>query len=158
MKLHTRLGPTEFVKSFSIFFIGLTVLWTVAGWALLGGVVLGPVQLVLAVAAAAPLGYAHWRRTYRTVLRYDEGGFELTRGRRQVAMSWAETERVSLVHAGLGRLLVRLYTHHGERVDLPATDLGLEPWGLRDEVARYVAATKEGRQVGRPGHGGPSGG
>ncbi len=92
-----------------------------------------------------------YRRRYHTVLTLDDAGLRLERGGVTVEARWADVDRVSLVHLGGGRMAVRLYFSETGRapVDLPASDLGLNPSDFRFEVMRRVRAARE--KPDRPG-------
>jgi len=87
-----------------------------------------------------------YRRRYHAVLTLNEAGFRLERGGAVAAARWADVERVSLVHLGGGRLAVRLYFRDTGRepLELPASDLRLDPFDLRFEVMGRVRAARQG--------------
>ena len=97
--------------------------------------------LVLNVLISIVLGWRLYKRIYHMVFTYDDKGFTLKKGSKEVTNhGWSEFSRVSLFRSEYGDVSVRLH-RNGEFFDLPASKLKLNPFDFRWEVMRFVSAT-----------------
>jgi len=99
--------------------------------------------LVVNVIISVLLGWRLYKSLYHTVFTYDNEGFTLKKGRKDVnSCLWNEFSRVSLFRTESGELSVRLY-RDSEHFDLPASKLKLNPFTFRHEVTKLVAVSKD---------------
>ena len=134
MKKYSSFQITNFVKSFTLFFFGLTLLWAAGNYIAIRDVLLSwPVFIVNFILSAA-LGWWYYRQRYHLVFSYDDDGFILQVGKKSQANRWTEFTAASLFHPGRGDLLVRLYQKNNEIVEIPASLLKLNPSKFRFEV------------------------
>jgi len=97
--------------------------------------------LILNVFISIILGWRLYKRIYHMVFTYDDKGFTLKKGSKEVTNHrWSEFSRVSLFRSEYGDVSVRLH-RNGEFFDLPASKLKLNPFDFRWEVMRFVSAT-----------------
>jgi len=143
MKTHTSFQVTNFVKSFTLFFFGLTFLWAAGNYIAIRDVLLSWPVFVVNFVLAAALGWWYYRRRYHLVFSYDDDGFVLNAGKKILANRWAEFTSVSLFHPGRGELYVRLYPKNGEFVEIPASLLKLNPSEFRFEVMGFIEKAAE---------------
>jgi hypothetical protein len=144
MKTVAPWQPMNLGRSIGIFFIVVSVAWIVTNYIMFRDFLIGWPVLVGNVVVAGVAG-VWWYRTHQHA-RFSWGseGFELQRGRSAViAGTWGEISQVSLVHDGYGRFTVRLYQHEGDRIDIPASDLRLDPSGFRFEVMDLVGVRSQ---------------
>lgn len=142
-----RIAPLQvqnLLKSFALMLFGLSALWTLISLLVFGDVFLSQFILALNPVLAGILGWFFYRYRYHTVFTYDGEGFTLQRGALHLKEAWRNFSSVSLVHLGRGNFAVRLYRSgegEGGVVDLPASDLKLDPSALRLEIMERVAGT-----------------
>ena len=95
------------------------------------------------LAVSALLSFLIYRLRYHRVLFYDEEKFIFGKGRKVTENRWKDFSLVSLLHKGYGVFAVRLYrTKDAEETDfveLPATELGLNPQDFRSEITRFLS-------------------
>jgi hypothetical protein len=127
-------------------FFLVSVSWGAISFLLAGDVYLSWPLFISNLAVALLLAVWFYRRRYHAVLTLDERGLRLERGGRPAAVRWDEVDRVALVHLGGGRMAVRLYFREPGRepLDLPASDLRLNPSDFRFEVMERVRAARKG--------------
>jgi hypothetical protein len=98
--------------------------------------------LVVNVIVSVLLGWRLYKSLYHMVFSYDNEGFTLKKGRKEVnSHKWSEFSKVSLFRTESGELSVRLY-HDSEHFDLPASKLKLNPFTFRQEVMQLVSSSK----------------
>ena len=98
--------------------------------------------LVVNVIISLVLGWRLYKALYHMVFTYDEEGFTLKKGRKEVdSYKWNEFSKVSLFRTESGELSVRLY-RDSEYFDLPASKLKLNPFTFRHEVTKLVSVSK----------------
>jgi hypothetical protein len=98
--------------------------------------------LVLNVVVSIILGWRLYKALYHMVFTYDNEGFTLKKGRKEVnSYKWNDFSKVSLFRTESGELSVRLY-HDSEYFDLPASKLKLNPFTFRQEATKLVSGSK----------------
>jgi hypothetical protein len=98
--------------------------------------------LIVNVVISVLLGWRLYKSLYHTVFTYDNEGFTLKKGRKDVnSFKWNEFSKVSLFRTESGELSVRLY-RDSEHFDLPASKLKLNPFTFRQEVTKLVSVSK----------------
>jgi len=98
--------------------------------------------LIVNVIISVLLGWRLYKSLYHTVFTYDNEGFTLKKGRKDVnSYKWNEFSKVSLFRTESGELSVRLY-RDSEHFDLPASKLKLNPFAFREEVTEFVSVSK----------------
>jgi hypothetical protein len=131
-------------RSIGIFFILVSVAWIVANYVMFRDFLIGWPIIVGNVVVSVAAGVWWYRTRYHARFSWDREGFELRKGTSAVtAKTWGEVSLVSLVHDGYGRFSVRLYQPEGDRIDIPASDLRLEPSDLRFEVMDLVGVRSQ---------------
>ncbi|NIN64931.1 MAG: hypothetical protein GTO63_09560 [Anaerolineae bacterium] len=139
MKTIAPLQLMNLGKSFVIFFIVTSLAWIGANYVIFRDFLIGWPILIGNVIIAGAVGWWWYRRNYHAILSYDGRSFELQRGKaRKKSKNWRDFSRVSLVHEGYGRFLVRLYEDDKEHTDIPASDLKLDASDFRFEVMELV--------------------
>jgi len=128
---------TDLVRSFTLFFFGLTLLWALGSYLAVRDVLVSWPVFIVNLVLSAGLGWWYYRYRYHTVFSYDEDGFDLRVGRRHTACRWEEFSTVSLYHRGYGEFAVRVY-RGDEYVEIPASALRLDPQAFRFEVMELV--------------------
>ena len=136
------LAPIQWMnlaKSLIIFFIISSIVWMAANYVMFREFFIGwPVLLGNALVTGVG-GWWWYRREYHAVFSWDQQGFGLRRsGGDNREKKWRDFSRVSLFHEGYGRFVVRLYQDDGARVDIPASDLKLDPSDFRFEVTELI--------------------
>jgi hypothetical protein len=128
-------------KSIGIFFILVSVAWIAANYMVFQDFLIGWPVILGNVFISGVAGLWWYRSRQHTRFSWDEEGLELQRGRTSpVIKRWKEVSQVSLVHEGYGRFAVRLYGQDGDYLDIPVSDLRLEPSDFRFEVMDLVGA------------------
>jgi hypothetical protein len=92
--------------------------------------------LIIPIPLGILLGVALYFRFAHETVKYDETGFEVTRGGR-VALSseWNRFTEVSLLADPKRGVNLRLYLQpDGEHVDIPGTKVGIDPFSLRNTL------------------------
>lgn len=166
MKTFSPLQWPNLGKSFTLFFILLTLAWSLLSFLAFGDIYVSWLLLAGNLFLSGTLAWFYYRYRYHTRFSYDEAGFEMVRGRLKTTAMWKEFGSVSLVHLGGGRFAVRLYRKDvgtgfacplvprvrggpsvwrvpvrsgiGSSIDIPASDLGLNPSQFRFEVMRLL--------------------
>ena len=99
--------------------------------------------LVVNVIISVLLGWRLYKALYHMIFTYDDEGFTLKKGRKEVnSYKWNEFTKVSLFRTESGELSVRLY-RDSEHFDLPASKLKLNPFTFRHEVTKLVSVSKD---------------
>jgi len=94
------------------------------------------------LATSLALGWLIYRYVSHLEFSYDDRGFEIKKGRREVAShSWSEFSRVSLVRSETLEFSIRLY-RDGEFFEIPASRLKLDPFKFRFEVLTLLGVAK----------------
>ena len=128
-------------KSVGIFFILVSVAWIAANYVFFQDFLIGWPVILGNVLISGGAGLWWYRSREHARFSWDKEGFELQRGRTSpVVKGWDEVSQVSLVHEGYGRFAVRLYWHDGDYLDIPVSDLRLEPSDFRFEAIDLVGA------------------
>jgi hypothetical protein len=139
MKTIAPLQLMNLAKSLIIFFLVTSFAWIAANYVILRDFFIGWPVLIGNVVISGVVGWWWYRRQHHARFSWDQRGFELQRGRdKSGSKEWQDFSRVSLVHEGYGRFAVRLYEEGGEYVDIPASDLKLEPSDFRFEVMDLI--------------------
>ena len=147
MRTLTSFQFTNLIKSFTVFFLGTTLLWAAGNYIAIRDVLVSWPVFAINFALSAGLGWWYYRFRYHTAFSYDEDGFDLRVGRRQSVRSWGEYEVVSLVHRGHGEFVVRLYEPQSDQYEeIPATALKLDAQDFRFEVMDYVGSSAREQQ------------
>ena len=140
MKRASKLHFGDIGKSFSLAFVAITVIWSVVSYYSLGRVYVGWQILLGNLAVSATLSALYYRYRYHRVLEYDDRRFILHTGSRTVEGAWKDFSLLSLYHKGFGVFSVRLYRRdpdHKDFVEIPASDMGLDPSDFRFELMGY---------------------
>ena len=141
-------APTQtynLFKSVMIIFIlqAVVVIVLFATPIILAGQMVGMLILILNAMISVALGWRLYKTFYHTVFTYDNEGFTLKKGGKEVnSYKWTEFTKVSLFRTESGELSVRLY-QDSEYFDLPASKLKLNPFTFRHEVTKLVSDRKE---------------
>ena len=141
MKRITKLHLGDIGKSFSIAFIAITIIWGVVSYYSLGGVYVSWQIFLGNLAVSGVLSMLYYRFRYHRVLEYDDSKFTLRTGSRATEGNWRDYSYLSLYHKGYGVFALRLYRVSADEkdfVELPATDIGLNPSDFRFEIAGFV--------------------
>ena len=141
MKRVSRVHLGDVGKSFSVAFVAITVIWGVVSYRFLGGIYVTWQILVGNLAVSGALAALYYRSRYHRVLEYDGRRFVLHTGSRIVEGTWEDFFLVSLYHKGYGVYAVRLYRADPDErgfVELPASDIGLDPSAFRFELMGYL--------------------
>ena len=137
MKRVSRLHFGDIGKALSLAFAAITIIWSVVSYYSLGRIYVSWQILLGNLAVSGVLSALYYRFRYHRVLEYDDRQFVLHRGSRSVEGRWKDFTLVSLYHKGFGVFAIRLYGKSPDErdfVELPATDLGLDPSRFRFEV------------------------
>jgi hypothetical protein len=131
----------NFAKSVGIFFVLVSVAWIGANYLIFKDFFIGWPVMVGNVLVSGVGGLWWYKTSHHARFSWDGEGFELQKGRTTpIVKRWKDISQVSLVHEGYGRFAVRLYPQEGNSVDVPASDLGLNPSDFRFEVIDLVRA------------------
>jgi hypothetical protein len=134
-------------RSIGIFFILVSVAWIAANYVIFRDFLIGWPIIVGNVVVSVAAGVWWYRTRHHARFSWDSEGFELQRGNAApIAKTWGEISRVSLVHNGYSRFSVRLYETEGDRVDIPASDLRLEPSDFRFEAMGLVGVRAQEKE------------
>ncbi|TKJ30181.1 MAG: hypothetical protein CEE40_05915 [Chloroflexi bacterium B3_Chlor] len=126
-------------KSFVIFFLVTSLAWIAANYVILRDFPIGWPIFIGNVLISGLVGWWWYKRSYHARFSWDQEGFELQWGSgNKSSKEWQDFSRVSLFHEGYGRFVVRLYQDDGARVDIPASDLKLDPSDFRFEVMELI--------------------
>ena len=140
MKRASKLHFGDIGKSFSLAFVAITVIWSVVSYYTLGRIYVSWQILLGNLAVSATLSALYYRYRYHHVLEYDDRRFILHTGSRAVQGAWKDFAFISLYHKGFGVFTVRLYRRGPDEkgfVEIPASDIGLDPSAFRFEVMGY---------------------
>lgn len=155
MKTIAPLQVMNLVKSFIIFFLIPSVAWIVANLVAFRGMLTGIILGVVFMGNLMISGLVGWwwyKRNYHTTFSWDDQGFELQRGRGdRSSKEWQDFSQVSLVHEEHGRFVVRVYENGEEYIDIPASDLKLDPSDFRFEVMDLIRGRSPAEGLGSPG-------
>jgi len=152
MRTIAPLQVMNLSKSFVIFFLVTSLAWIAANFVIFRDFLIGwPVLLGNALVSGVG-GWWWYRREYHAVFSWDQQGFGLRWGGGDDSpKKWRDFSRVSLFHEGYGRFVVRLYQDDGARVDIPASDLKLDPSDFRFEVMELVEGRSPAEGSRNPG-------
>jgi hypothetical protein len=137
MKRVSKLHFGDIGKSFSLAFAAITIIWSVVSYYSLGRIYVSWQIFVGNLAVSGVLSALYYRFRYHRVLEYDGRRFILHTGSRMVDGDWKDFSYISLYHKGFGVFAVRLYRGSPQQedfVELPATDLGLDPSDFRSQL------------------------
>jgi len=99
----------DYLKGFAIvFFLGTFMLITLQLFFLQGAV--NPLSLLLMFAFSAILGYSIYKTRYHTVLKLDDKGFEILKGKSSTQGKWADFTDVTIYIAPNREWFLRLYS------------------------------------------------
>lgn len=139
MRTIAPLQLMNLAKSFIIFFLVTSLAWIAANYVILGDFYIGWPIFIGNLLISGVVGWWWYKRQYHAIFSWDQRGFELQRGKgNKSSKEWDDFSRVSLIHEGYGRFVVRLYEDGGEYIDIPASDLKLESSDFRFEVMELV--------------------
>lgn len=148
MKTVAPWQPMNLARSIGIFFMLVSVAWIVANYVVFRDFLIGWPVILGNILLSGVAGVWWYRTRHHSRFSWGSEGFELQRGRSAaLAGTWGEISGVSLVHDGYGRFTVRLYQPEGERVDIPASDLRLDPSALRFEVMDFLGVRWREREA-----------
>ena len=151
MKTLAPIQAMNLARSLVTFFILASLAWIAANYVIFRDFFIGWPILIGNLLIAGVLGWWWYKRNDHTIFSYDEKGFELQRGKAgKKSKKWGDSSCVSLVHEGYGRFSVRLYEDGKEYVDIPASDLKLDPSAFRFEVMEFVTGRSPAPDVGSP--------
>jgi hypothetical protein len=145
MKRASRLHFGDIGKSLSLAFVAITIIWGVVSYYSLGRVYVSWQILLGNLAVSATLSALYYRFRYHRVLEYDDRRFILHTGSRTVEGDWKNFSFVSLYHRGFGVFTVRLYRRDPDEkdfVELPASDIGLNPSVFRSAIMPRIASPR----------------
>jgi len=129
-------------KSFVIFLIITSLAWIGANYVFFRDFYVGWPIIIGNLVISGLVGWWWYRTRHHAIFSWNQDGFELQWGRgKKSARKWQDFSRVSLIHEGYGRFVVRLYEEDGAYVDIPASDLKLEPSDFRFEVMDLVGGS-----------------
>ena len=132
-----KLSGVFRVSAFVLF--GLTLAWGAISLVIFGDILVNQWLAAIFLLMAALGGVFLYQRNYRLKLQYDAHGFALFTGRTKVAAGqWKHFNRVSLFHRGYAMFAVRLYTPEKSYVDIPVSELKLDPDSFRQIVIPLV--------------------
>jgi hypothetical protein len=152
MKTIAPLQPMNLAKSFVIFFIITSLAWIGANYIAFRDFYIGWPVIIGNVLISGVLGWWWYRRQHHAIFSWDQQGFELQWGRGgKSSKEWRDFSRVSLVHEGYGKFLVRLYEDDREYLDIPVSDLKLDASDFRFQVMGLVAGRRLADGLGIPG-------
>jgi hypothetical protein len=137
----SKLHFGDIGKSFSIAFVAITIIWGLVSYFSLGGIHISWQILLGNLAVSGTLSAFYYRFRYHRVLEYDDQCFVLHTGSRIVEGDWKDFSLVSLYHKGYGVFALRIYRDSPDEkdfVELPASDLGLNPSAFRFEIAGSI--------------------
>jgi hypothetical protein len=140
MKRVSKLHFGDIGKSFSLAFVAITIIWGVVSYYSFGRVYVSWQILLGNLAVSATLSALYYRYRYHRVLEYDEWRFILHTGSRTVEGAWKDFSFMSLYHKGFGVFTIRLFRRDPDEkafVELPASDIGLDPSAFRFEIMGY---------------------
>jgi hypothetical protein len=143
MKRATKLHFGNLGKAFSLAFVAITIIWGVVSYYSLGRIYVSWQILLGNLAVSATLSALYYRFRYHPVLEYDDRRFVLHTGSRIVEGAWKDFAFLSLYHKGFAVFAVRLYRKcpdDKDFVELPATDVGLDPSDFRFELIGYISS------------------
>lgn len=138
MKTYTSFQATDFIKSFTLFFFILTLLWAAGNYIVIHDVLLSWPVFIANLVLAVALGWWYYRQRYHLVFSYNNESFILQVGKKILANRWVEFTKVSLYHPGRGDLFVRLYRENGEFIEIPASQIRINPSEFRFEAMDYI--------------------
>jgi len=137
LKTTSPFQPTQFVKAFSVIFIGLTILLALITSISPTTIQAIKILLLLNLVISVVGGYFYYKNRYHTTFSYDKDGFALVEGKEERRALWKEFDAVSLVQRGYGDFSVRVYRGK-DYLDIPASALRLDASSLRFEVMEYI--------------------
>lgn len=142
MRRVSKLHFGNIGKSLSTAFLLITAIWCVISYCSTGVIYIGWEVLFGNLSVSALLSAVIYRLRYHYVLLYDSENFLLQKGRKVMKSSWRDFSSVSLFHKGYGIFTVRLYRDDIEAdfVELPVSDLGLNPYAFRSEVEELISS------------------
>lgn len=135
------VGPlqiTNLVKAFSLFFFATSLLWAAGNYLAIRDVLICWPVFIFNVLASLLGGWLLYKRRYHAVLSYDAEGFALSVGERKLIYKWRDFVLVSLFHRGHGEFAVRLYEPTGGFVEIPVSDLRVNPQEFRFAAMEWV--------------------
>jgi hypothetical protein len=144
MKTVAPWQPMNLGRSIGVFFIVVSVAWIVANYIVFRDFLIGWPIIVGNVVISVVAGLWWYKTRHHTRFSWGGEGFELQRGHSAVITGrWGDISQVSLVHDGYGRFAVRLYQREGDRINIPASDLRLDPSDFRFEVMDLVGVRSQ---------------
>lgn len=113
----------DFLKGFAIvFFLGTFMLISLQLFFLIPAV--NPLSLLLMFAFSALMGYSIYKTRYHTVLKLNDKGFEIWKGKSSTQGKWADYRDVTIYIAPNRESFLRLYSKEGT-LDLPFSRVGI---------------------------------
>ncbi len=149
MKTSAPVNIGNLGKAFFIALLLLTATWLAVSYLFFQEIYVVRPILVANLILAAILGWFYYKYRYHAVFSYGREGFQLRQGQRtEIRHRWEQFKHLSLAHLGAGRMAIRLYLKEVpqgedavEFVEIPATDLLLDAFALRDEVSVYIGGS-----------------
>jgi hypothetical protein len=152
MKSAERWQAMSLARAVGVTFILVSLAWITANFVILRDFYIGWPVILGNVIVSIGVGLWWYRTRQHARFSWDERGFSLQKGSAPpIEGEWVEVSRVSLVHEGYERFGVRLYRQGGDRVYIPASDLGLQPSEFRFEVMELVRRKSSAQALGIPG-------
>jgi len=152
MKTAERWQPMNLARSVGMAFVLVSVAWIAANYLVFRDFLIGAPVVLGNVVASVLIGLWWYRTRQHARFTWDSDGYSLQKGSAPpVVGAWDDVSQVALVHEGYDRFGVRLYRRDGDRVYIPASDLGLQPSGLRFEVIELVRSKSAAQGLGIPG-------
>lgn len=130
----------KLVWAFCIVLMLLTVLYFTTVYIAFGSFIVIQLVLIINLLLASVGGWYLYMYRYHTKFSFDDRGFSLEVGKREkVIKRWSDFNQVSLVNIAHGEFVVRLHnTKTGDLVDIPVSEVRLDPSSFRFEVMQLV--------------------
>lgn len=142
MKKISKINFGNLGKSFSLFFILITVLQTVIIFLFTKKILAGWLPLAINLILAAIVSYMYYRFRYHITFSYDKDNFILETGKEKISYKWKDFKFISLYYSGLGKTSLRLYIndiYKDDYIEIPVSDLRLHPKDFRSEVLKLIS-------------------
>lgn len=142
MKKISKINYGNLGKSFSIFFILITVLQALIFFLTTRKILVGWLPLSVNIIIAAIISYLYYRFRYHVTFSYDNESFILEIGREKISSKWKDIKFVSLYYSGLVKTSMRLYKgniYKDDYLEIPVLDLGFPIKDFRSEVQKLIS-------------------
>jgi hypothetical protein len=142
MKKISKINYGNLGKSFSIFFILITVLQALIFLLTTGKIIVGWLPLAVNIIIAAIISYMYYKFRYHVTFSYDNESFILEIGKEKISSKWKDFKFVSLYYSGLVKTSIKLYKGNIYKdyfLEIPVSDLGLPVKDFRNEVQELIS-------------------